>query len=744
LSRELAVISAVVADRDTSTFFQANAEMFEAYGDVHSFIVDYYQQNRDLPPKRVIQDKFQIKLLDEIGSTKHHLEELRNLYVKRRVREILQSAAQKLQDGELASAVGIMVGATSSLKKDTTDFRDLDATDVDEAVAHLQRVKDLNAKGRYGVTFGIPGFDDFLPSGVVPGMFGLVLGFPGRGKPVTLDTPVLTPNGWTRNGNLKVDDYVIGSNGKPTKVIAVHPQGVLDSYRVTFNDGGSVLCGPDHDWTVQSPKMRLRNNGSWTVKTTKDLIGDLSGKPKAGNKKGAGYKWFVPVMEPVEHEEKYLPVEPYTLGVLIGDGCLLYKTATFCGNDPFIAEEIQRRNPDRTVNTLTPSGGAGRYSITPRFMGTVREIGLNVGGEEKYIPEEYMTASPQQRLDLLRGLMDSDGSVRPRRRARFHSCNKRLALDVQQLVWSLGGVAQFRSRDRGEGRSVEHEVTIWTPSNPFILPRKALSYDPRPWFRAIKSIQKVGVDKMQCITVDADDHLYVVKDYIVTHNSFLTTLMSVRAWQQDKRVLYVSLEMLESEVRSRFYSVVGEGKWSLRDLQRGAVDSEDFRTWAAQEFENRGEFPIVSNDGTGRFTPGTLRAKIEEYSPDIVFVDYLQLMAPDSGGDGNETVKLKTLSTELKLLAIGMRVPIIAVVSATPTDASNMNVIPELGQVAWSKQLAYDADWLIAVGRQDNSPIMGVAWRKNRNGPLTDFALDCDFDKGIFKYSELDFDDAVL
>lgn len=405
LNKELVVISAVVADKDIATFLQANSEMFESYGDVHTFLIDYYHKNRDLPPRSVVQSKFQIQLLDDTGSTKHHLEELRNLYVKRKVRDILRDAAQKLQDGELAGAVNLMVGATSSLKKDTTDFRDLDATDVEDAVNHLKRVQEMNAMGRYGVTFGIPGIDDFLPSGVVPGMFGLVLGYPGRGK------------------------------------------------------------------------------------------------------------------------------------------------------------------------------------------------------------------------------------------------------------------------------------------------------------------------------------------------SFLTTLLAVRTWQQNKRVLYVSLEMLESEVRARFYGIVGEGKWSLRNLQRGQVDPEDFRTWANSVFEHKGEFPIISNDGTGRFTPATLRAKIDEYGPDIVFVDYLQLMAPDNGSEGNETVKLKTLSTELKLLAISTRTPIIAVVSATPSDATDMNSIPELGQVAWSKQLAYDADWLLAVGRQDNSPIMGVAWRKNRNGPLFDFALDCNFDAGIFKYEEMDFDE---
>lgn len=406
LNRELAVISAVIEDGDMPSLLKAPTEMFDQFGDVLEFITSYYADNRGMPPRKVVESKFAITLAEDVGSTKHNVDELHNAYINRALRKVIRDASQKLQDGNLKSALNGIVSGASALKKDTTDIRDLDATDVEEAVAHIKRVQEMNARGVYGVQFGIPGIDDFLPSGMVPGMFGLILGYPGRGK------------------------------------------------------------------------------------------------------------------------------------------------------------------------------------------------------------------------------------------------------------------------------------------------------------------------------------------------SFLTTLMAVNAWDRNKRVLYVSLEMTESEVRARVYAIAGNGEFSLRALQRGQVDPVSFEKWANVRFDGKNEFPIVSNDSTGKFTPAALRAKIDEYSPDIVFVDYLQLMAPDAGTDGNETIKLKNLSTELKLLAMQSATPIIGVVSATPSDATDMNSIPELGQVAWSKQLAYDADWLLAVGRQDNSPIMGIAWRKNRNGPLTDFALDCNFDRGIFTYTELDFDDA--
>lgn len=408
MNKEIAAISALLQDRDMASFLQVSPDVFDAYGDVYNFVIEYYQKNKDLPPARLIDDKFAIRLMTDVGSTKHHIEDLRNLYMKRQVRDILRETSEKLQDGQLASAINSMINASSILKKDTSDIRDLDATDVDDAVAHIERIRAMNAKGVYGVQFGVPGIDDFLPSGVVPGMLGLILGYPGRGK------------------------------------------------------------------------------------------------------------------------------------------------------------------------------------------------------------------------------------------------------------------------------------------------------------------------------------------------SFLTTLMAVNAWDLNKKVLYVSLEMTEAEVRARVYAVAGAGAWSLRKLQRGDVDVDKFKNWAVDRFDGKNIFPIISNDSYSRFSPAALRGKIEEYSPDIVFIDYLQLMAPDNGSDGNETVKLKNLSTELKLLAMSTGVPILGVVSATPSDATDMNSIPELGQVAWSKQLAYDCDFMLAVGRQDNSPIMGIAWRKNRNGPLTDFVLDCDFDNGIFKYQDMDFDDAVV
>jgi replicative DNA helicase len=386
-------------------------------------------------------------------------------------------------------------------------------------------------------------------------------------------------------------------------------------------------------------------------------------------------------------------------------------------------------------------GTAQRYSITPRFMEKIRLLDLDRDSHQKRVPMQYMVASKEQRLDLLRGLMDSDGSVQKNNRAFFFSSNKGLAEDVQQLVWSLGGVASIRFSDRSaSNKSIEYRVAISMEDNPFLLPRKAEKYSPRPWFRAIKSIEKIGQEEMRCITVDAKDSLYVTEDYIVTHNSWLALFLAVQAWRNGRKPLFVSLEMSESEVRNRAYTIMAEGRFSHRKMSSGDIDIEQFERWGKTHLEGKPSFQIISNDGIGDVTPMVLRGKIDQYKPDIVFVDYIQLMQSNTRTD-NEVVKIKNISRELKILAISEQVPIIAIASATPEDASDMHSVPTLGQVAWSKQLSYDADWVLALGRAANSDVIEAAMRKNRNGALGEFLVMTDFDHG--RFTTKDFDDTV-
>jgi replicative DNA helicase len=217
--------------------------------------------------------------------------------------------------------------------------------------------------------------------------------------------------------------------------------------------------------------------------------------------------------------------------------------------------------------------------------------------------------------------------------------------------------------------------------------------------------------------------------------SWMALYLAVQAWKQGRTPMVVSLEMSETEVRNRVFTIMGEGLWSHRKMSSGQIEIEDLKRWHKQHLQGKPEFHIISNDSGGEVNPSVLRGKIDQYKPDFVIVDYLQLMSPNQKSD-NETVRMKNLSRELKLMAISEEVPILAISSATPDDVTKLDTVPTLGQTAWSRQIAYDADWVLALGRAANSDIIECVFRKNRNGFMGEFLVQADFDKGWYKYKD--------
>jgi replicative DNA helicase len=217
--------------------------------------------------------------------------------------------------------------------------------------------------------------------------------------------------------------------------------------------------------------------------------------------------------------------------------------------------------------------------------------------------------------------------------------------------------------------------------------------------------------------------------------SWLSLYFAVQAWKQGRSPMIVSLEMSETEVRNRAYAIMGEGLWSHRKLSNGEIELDMFKSWHSSKLEGKPDFHIISNDSGGEVTPAVISGKINQYRPDFVIVDYMQLMSSNQKGE-SETVRMKNLSRELKLLAISQKVPIIAISSATPDDITKLDTVPTLGQTAWSRQIAYDADWVLALGRSNNSDIIECVFRKNRNGFMGEFLVQVDFDKGYYRYKD--------
>jgi len=400
------VISAVLEDKQIHVLLQANVEnLLRSHTDIWNFIRLYSEQNNALPPKELVVDKFRDFVpVSGVGSTKHHLDELQGEYLNDSLKDILRNAATEVQSGQGTKALEELITKTSELKKNTAVIRDIDVTDIESAVAYYENLKRQKELGSIGIKTGLPGFDNYLPAGIMPGQLGVFLAYPGIGK------------------------------------------------------------------------------------------------------------------------------------------------------------------------------------------------------------------------------------------------------------------------------------------------------------------------------------------------SWLSLYFAVQAWKQGKSPMVISLEMSETEVRNRVFTIMGEGLWSHRKISNGEIEIDDLKRWHKSKVDGKPEFHIISNDSGGDINPSVLRGKIDQYKPDFVIVDYLQLMSPNQKSD-NETVRMKNLSRELKLLAIAEEVPIIAISSATPDDVTKLDTVPTLGQTAWSRQIAYDADWVLALGRGSNSDIIECVFRKNRNGFMGEFLVQADFDKGWYKYKPLSDDD---
>ncbi|GAA1726626.1 hypothetical protein GCM10009710_04130 [Aeromicrobium alkaliterrae] len=360
----------------------------------------------------------------------------------------------------------------------------------------------------------------------------------GRAQPV--DRAVMTPTGWRRIGALKVGDLVTGSNGRPTPVLGVYPQGERDVFRVTTQDGASTVACGEHLWTVRTRDDRRR--GTSRTLQTSEMIGNL--------RSAHARRYELPMVDAVEMEAQDVPLDPYALGLLLGDGCITTSTTpSFSTADPELAEALEVALPGIELKHLGrydytlrhTEGGRGGLRVANPVTVVIRQLGLaHTTSSTKFIPISYLHNSRAIRLAVLQGLLDTDGGPVTQQgrtcRIQYTTTSDRLRDDVLHLVRSLGGVAYARTRSavgrapgHANGREVgyvhdAHVLDIRLPAGvePFRLTRKAAKYDAtgvgRP-MRFIDSIEPAGRAETVCISVGAQDSLYVTDDFIVTHNT---------------------------------------------------------------------------------------------------------------------------------------------------------------------------------------------------------------------------------
>ena len=344
------------------------------------------------------------------------------------------------------------------------------------------------------------------------------------GKAQPLDAKILTPWGWKKMGEIKVGDKLINSFGYTSNVTGVFPRGIQSVYEVAFSRGAKTQCSLNHLWNVNTPVRRYRGYPSMVL-SLKEIRSQLHDANK-------NRRYFIPMVSKIRFHKgnKRRIIDPYLLGILLGDGHLGKNGISFATADKEISDSVQKALP----NSMIAKKLQDKYTWSIRrqqlkhgtrniILDALTKFGLTgKRSENKFIPQHYLLAPIEIRISILQGLLDTDGFVSADGMILdYSSASKQLAEDVLFLVYSLGGTGSISVHKTKCLPS--HRVSISVPPDisPFRLKRKRDRYRPKTKFfpsRSIESIRYIGKKEVQCISTDASDSLYVTDDFILTHN----------------------------------------------------------------------------------------------------------------------------------------------------------------------------------------------------------------------------------
>lgn len=381
-----------------------------------------------------------------------------------------------------------------------------------------------------------------------------------RGRSQPLYSEVKTINGFKKMGDIKPEDFILGKNGKEIKVKEIFPQGNIDIYQIQFSDGSTTQCSLDHLWLTKT-RSEKRHKKGFSVKTTKNILETLKvGKNQCNHE--------IPICNPIEYSEKEYEIDPYVLGCFLGDA-YIGDFITFTSIDQDIVDKISIKLEKNEAFLKLKKGSKIDYQVNSNLIGKNKVVRFmkenNISfckSWEKFIPEEYLMGSVEQRLELLRGLLDTDGCIfknntssKSKSRTQYYSTSEKMADQVRELVFSLGGTCtklkrnfndEQKKQGKGHNRSI-FVLNIILPKelNPFYCRRKAEQWNPPIPVKLIKSIEYVGKTECQCILVDSEDHLYLTDYYIVTHNTLKDCFVVADEMQNAN---YDQIKMLTSRI----------------------------------------------------------------------------------------------------------------------------------------------------------------------------------------------------
>ena len=483
------------------------------------------------------------------------------------------------------------------------------------------------------------------------GEIGVILAPTGVGKDQPISEPVLTPTGWVTMGDIKVGNKVIGSDGKEQYVLGVYPQGVRPMYKVEFSDGTHTSCGLEHLWSVNTLNMRTaktrdkqgkgvyRPNYGYKVVKTSDMMNDI--------KKRGRYNYRLPVVSPVDFEKRDVLIDPYLLGLLLGDGGIKTEV-NFTTADVELVGYVESVLPGNSqIKKVTNSNYGYRITKQNGLINPVTQLLKDMdlygcGSNDKFIPKDYLYNSLEVRVSLLQGLMDTDGYVDKKGTVQFTTVSEQLCDDVRELVLSLGGTARVNSKiptytyngEKKEGQ-LAYTVTMSFANNivPFKLLRKIDRYYKRTKYleqKYVKSITYSHDEESVCIKVSNPDELYVTRDYVLTHNTTVLTKIANTAFNLGYNVLQIFFEDNPKIVQRKHFTlwtgIESDNLAQHKDEVMGKIN--EIKETMKNELILK---KLPSDSITMSHIKNQLRKMIADGTKiDLVLLDYIDCVVPES------------------------------------------------------------------------------------------------------------------
>lgn len=380
----------------------------------------------------------------------------------------------------------------------------------------------------------------------VTGINLLAIGSAGTGKAQPIYSKILTINGWKTIGELNTNDIVITPKGVESRILKIFDQGDKDVYRITFKDGTYTDCTLEHLWEVYVPKsLQYRRYSNKKIIQTSDIIEIL-------NDKSQNVNISIDYVDEIEFPPAELNIDPYILGCILGDGNISQKIVSISSSDLEIINnisskleigyELNKKVSDEITYILRKSLDNNDYNNA--YVKRIKNYGL-LGklSYEKFIPEIYIRSSIEQRKELLRGLLDTDGTV-GKGCITYCTTSKILAKQVQEIILSIGGKCTIsekpypfyyddnKNKVFGKPAYILH-IKTKNDKELFSIDRKkqlaSNAFQKNQYRRIIKKVEKLNLKcQCKCILIEDESHLYITDNYIITHNTFLAIYLALK------------------------------------------------------------------------------------------------------------------------------------------------------------------------------------------------------------------------